>query len=374
MHRLGPTLFVLFLAVPVGAQSINVDFEPANTPYGRPTPNYGGSALKAGVWNSVGDVAVSGLLKWDGAVTGVSLTISDDSTGCGNGPTAFDFVANPGTSGQDEALLDDRYNPGGGFGSSFDFQGLAPGNYVVDTIIPKRACGGSSPHLVSVLGSPDPTVSVAATWNGAYVHGQNFARHGVTVTASGTLSVFVQQQHFADYIEVAGIQLHYGEQELPGHALCFGDVSAAAACPCTNTGLEGRGCQNSASTGGAVLFATGTTSPDTVVLRSSGERATSLSIFLQGNASINPVTYGDGLRCAGGTLKRLYTKTASAGEAFAPGPGDPSITARSAALGVPIPANGRRYYQVWYRDGNPGFCAPPTGDSFNVSSAVRILW
>lgn len=361
-------LLPLVLALPARAQSINLDFEPADTPFGLPTPNYAASG-NAGVWNSVSAASVSGLRRWDGAVTGVSLTFSNFVGGCNATSGAFAALDASDTSGQVEAILDDWYDHTGGPGSTLLFQGLANGEYVVDTIV-RKLCG--SQVLVSVLGSPDPQADVLGGWTGAYVEGWNFSRHAVTVS-DGTISVHMQPKFFTSYMEVSAMQLHFAEQELPGTPLCFGDGSTAA-CPCSNSGSEGRGCQNSASTGGAVLFTTGTTSPDTVVLRSSGERATSLSIFLQGNASILPVVYGDGLRCTGGTLKRLYTKTASAGEASAPGPGDPSITARSAALGVPIPANGRRYYQVWYRDGNPGFCAPPTGDSYNISSAVRILW
>jgi hypothetical protein len=302
-------------------------------------------------------------------VTGVSLTISDNSSGCGHSSTAFNWEDGPGTSGQTEELLDDCYNPQGGPGSDLLFQGLLPGTYVVDTIV-RRFCG--SQVLVEVLGSPDPQAEVAGGWFGSYVEGMNFARHTVTVT-DGTLTIHVEPKFFTSYQEVSALQLHHGDQELPGTPLCFGDGSASA-CPCANSGREGRGCQNSAGGGGAVLFATGTTSPDTVVLRSSGELPSALSIFLQGNASISPVVYGDGIRCVGGTLRRLYTKSASGGEAVAPGPGDPSITLRSAQVGVPIPADGRRYYQVYYRDANPGFCAAPQGSTFNVSSAVRINW
>jgi len=48
------------------------------------------------------------------------------------------------------------------------------------------------------------------------------------------------------------------------------------------------------------------------------------------------VNYGDGLRCAAGTLKRLFVKTASGGMVTAPQGGDPSISARSSALGDPL--------------------------------------
>jgi hypothetical protein len=156
---------------------------------------------------------------------------------------------------------------------------------------------------------------------------------------------------------------------------CFGDNTSPVPCPCNNTGQPGHGCQNSASTGGAMLGATGTTSPDTVVLTSSGELPNAPSIFLQGNALLaQPVAFGDGLRCIGGALKRLYVKLASGGAVSAPGTGDASISARSAALGDPIAPGSPRSYQVYYRDPNLAFCPSPSGNSWNVSSAITVIW
>src|SRR6185436_11072761 len=55
----------------------------------------------------------------------------------------------------------------------------------------------------------------------------------------------------------------------PGDAYCFGDAIdsvVTALCPCGNFGEPGRGCANSnAALGGARLFASGTTSPNTLV-------------------------------------------------------------------------------------------------------------
>jgi hypothetical protein len=154
---------------------------------------------------------------------------------------------------------------------------------------------------------------------------------------------------------------------------CFGDGSGAA-CPCSNSGAAGRGCQNSASTGGAFLTVTGTANPDTIVLNSSGENPNALTIFLQGSANIGPVSFGDGLRCAGGTLRRLYVNNASGGIAFAPLPGDPSVSARATALGDLIHPGSRRYYQTYYRDPSASFCPAPQGANFNASQMRRITW
>jgi hypothetical protein len=159
----------------------------------------------------------------------------------------------------------------------------------------------------------------------------------------------------------------------PVNAYCFGDGTIAA-CPCANSGAPGHGCNNSAATGGAELIPSGTTHPDAMVLRTIGELPSALTVFLQGDQSINPVPFGDGLRCASGHLKRLYIKNASNGSATAPDMGETSITQRSLALGDPIQPTNARYYQAYYRDPSTSFCPPPLGNTWNVTNAIRILW
>ena len=162
---------------------------------------------------------------------------------------------------------------------------------------------------------------------------------------------------------------------VPPMAFCFGDASAAA-CPCANTGLAGRGCDNSGFTGGSILWTHGVArlSADSVKLEVMGELPRSLSVVLQGNAQVRPAQFGDGLRCVGGSLKRLYTYQASNGMLTSPGFGELSISARSEALGDPIQQGDLRYYQVYYRDPTEGFCAAPNGSTFNVSNALAITW
>ncbi len=158
-------------------------------------------------------------------------------------------------------------------------------------------------------------------------------------------------------------------------SFCFGDGSAVA-CPCVNNGAPGHGCNNSSATGGALLSTAGNPnlSADTLVFTAAGERPTAFTIFLQGNLEVAPVLFGDGLRCAGGTLKRLYSRNASGGTVSAPQGGDPSVSARSAALGDTIPIGGTRYYQTYYRDPNPSFCPSPMGSTFNSSNGYRVTW
>ena len=160
-----------------------------------------------------------------------------------------------------------------------------------------------------------------------------------------------------------------------GTPFCFGDGTLATACPCGNNGLVGRGCENSASTGGAVLGASGLVGTDSVVFTSSGELPTALTIFLQGNnSSAAGVVFGDGVRCTAGSLKRLYTKNAVSGVATAPTGANLSVQAQSAALGDTILPGTTRWYQAYYRDANPGFCPNPPGSTFNISSGLVIVW
>jgi len=113
---------------------------------------------------------------------------------------------------------------------------------------------------------------------------------------------------------------------------------------------------------------------DTVVFTTQGERPTATSLLVQGPASIaSGAPIGQGVRCVGGVLKRLYLKAAIAGSISAPQAGDLSVSARSALLGSTISAGTHRYYQVYYRDPIVlGGCAPAF--AFNVSQAIDVLW
>jgi hypothetical protein len=154
---------------------------------------------------------------------------------------------------------------------------------------------------------------------------------------------------------------------------CQPGSNGVATCPCNNAPQGSGGCDNSVSTGGAVLFGGGTPllSADSFVLGQQGELPSSLSIFLSGNANaMSGVIFGDGVRCAAGSLKRLYVHNASAGGVIAPVGADASVSVRSSALGDTIHACQTRFYQVYYRDANLGFC--PGG--FNIGSGLKVTW
>ena len=160
-----------------------------------------------------------------------------------------------------------------------------------------------------------------------------------------------------------------------GTPFCPGDGSGRP-CPCGNSGAAGRGCENSSATGGAILAMTGTSllGLDDAHFTASGEKPVALSIFLQGSIRLGGVPFGDGIRCAGGSLKRLYVRNAVGGVVSFPESGDASVPARSAALGDPLAPGMQRSYQTYYRDAEGMFCPPPAGSTFNASSGMLVAW
>jgi hypothetical protein len=165
----------------------------------------------------------------------------------------------------------------------------------------------------------------------------------------------------------------------PMTSFCHPGEDGVRSCPCNNPpAASGRGCDNfGAHSGGAQLSAVGTAmlSYDTVVFTSSGENANSLSILLQGKTSVvGGAIFGAGVRCVASNLKRLYAASAIAGTLTRPGPGDPSVSQRSAVLGDSIGAGEHRFYGVYYRD--PG-ASVPCGDpakSFNITQSGDVIW
>ncbi len=151
--------------------------------------------------------------------------------------------------------------------------------------------------------------------------------------------------------------------------LCFGDGSGTA-CPCGNSGGAGRGCASSIFASGARLSATGNArvTADTLVLSGTG-LPNAACLFFQGTSVSNGSlgsAFGDGLRCATGTIARLGTKTASGNAAAYPQAGDQDVSVRGA-----VPASGAvRYYQLWYRNA-AAFC---TASTFNLSNGLRVTW
>ena len=155
---------------------------------------------------------------------------------------------------------------------------------------------------------------------------------------------------------------------VPVTSLCFGDGSGTA-CPCGNAGASGEGCANSTGAG-AVLSAGGSSSisGDTLVLQVSQGKPGQPVLFFQGINFIaggSGVTFGDGLRCCGGSIQRLQVRAMNAS-------GTASTTISISAAGS-ASVGDIFCYQGWYRDPSSAGGSPCL-NFFNLTSALSITW
>ena len=160
-------------------------------------------------------------------------------------------------------------------------------------------------------------------------------------------------------------------EDTVGDPYCFGDA-AGLGCPCGNdndgsTAGGQAGCANSVSAGGAQLLAAGSISATSGTLRlfAHGAVPNSPGLYFQGTTRVNGgqgSLFGDGLRCAGGPVKRLEVVVSDAA-------GLSSSTVDVASVGGVQPGDVRDY-QLWFRDSQ----LSPCGTSFNLTNGLEIQW
>ena len=326
-------------------------------------------------WNNIASANVQGpsgggAMLIDGSVTIRDCTIVHNKsvTGTTGGILGFGAptIAN--------CIVYFNEGPGGATGLANNIDGADATYSCVQGGLAGAGNIGGDPLLVNVAGGDLRLISSSPC---ADAGSNALVPAGTTSDLYGNLR-FVDNPAVADTGSGTAPIVDIGAYETPNTlypSYCAGDGTLATACPCGNAGQPGRGCDNSAATGGALLAVAGSTAPDTLALASSGELSGATSVFLQGDASIaSGIAFGDGVRCAGGSLKRLYVKSAVSGSASAPATGDPSISARSSALGDPIAPGSTRFYQVYYRDPNLAFCPAPAGASWNVTNGLIVSW
>jgi hypothetical protein len=352
MQRLA-TVVLFCLASPiVSAQSFNIDIGNL-TPL--PSPTFGAAAAQPGSWNAwTPSLGPMNLVDLSGATTTVTAT---RTAGFGY-DSMFD---NTGTLGDDGNLMDDWEDPS--TNGTYVISGLTPGQYTVTTY----AWASDNPAYVSgVSVNGGPTTNVGGAWSGTYQVGVTHAVDTVTVTAAGTISVNVFL--VTTFSTFNGLQITQNGGGTPFTTFCSGDGSGTA-CPCGNSGIAGNGCASSVSASGAHLAGSGTASisNDTFVLTGT-LMPNSSALYFQGTAQTNGgagAAFGDGLRCAGGSVIRLGTKTNVAGTSSYPSGADLHIGTKGANS-----AGAVRMYQVWYRNA-AAFC---TSSTFNLSNGVQTTW
>jgi photosystem II stability/assembly factor-like uncharacterized protein len=237
--------------------------------------------------------------------------------------------------------------------------GVTPGTTHIDSLhaLSATECWAASTDDGRVF----HTTNAGAAWTELVTpfHDDYDGYTGIVATAGGEVWV-------AGY---RGAVSHFGAPVSAVSALCFGDGSGAV-CPCGNESLPGagQGCLNSTGVGG-VLTGSGAARilADTLVIAGTN-MPNSSALYFQGSqmqSAGQGATFGDGLRCVGGTIVRLATSMNSGGASSYPDAGDAPISVRGL-----ITTPGLRTYQVWYRNPAP-FCTPST---FNLTNGLSVSW
>ena len=269
----------------------------------------------------------------------------------------------------DDASNDDESVAEGGTGTALQSQlrrNLTAGTYYLAVARYNQATNDNSPgsddfRTGLVLDFPNigacSTSTVVATGNDFDITIADSTGTPVPVTVLGAPNT---------PYEIVFVRVTVVDPAPPFTAYCFGDGSTTA-CPCGNSGLAGNGCANSVNANGANLAGSGTASiaADTLVLSGSG-MPNSNALYFQGTTQIASL-FGDGIRCAGGSVIRLGTKANVAGVSSYPVAGDLSVSARGG-----VTAGGSvRNYQIWYRNADPAFC---TVSTFNLTNGLSVTW
>jgi hypothetical protein len=166
------------------------------------------------------------------------------------------------------------------------------------------------------------------------------------------------------------IAITFFDSNLPsGTSFCPGDGSGTA-CPCGNASAPGSssGCLSSLNVGGKlVAIGVASLSNDTMVLHGT-DMPNSFALYFQGTTQQSGglgSVFGDGLRCASGSIVRLGATMNAGGISQYPFGAFPAIHVKG---NIMLP--GTRTYQAWYRNAAP-FCTPST---FNVTNGWQLSW
>ncbi len=296
----------------------------------------GPALFVGGSFTSAGGVSAISIAKWDGA--------SWSALGSGMGGVSVPSV-------NDMLVFDDGSGPALYAAGSFATAGGTSASRIA------RWDGASWTALGSGLASTGVLNGAAlAAYDDGAGEGPSLFAGGRFTDAGGTPAANVGQWH--------GCRIT---------SFCFGDgidPNVTTPCPCANNGAPGRGCAWHNGPNGALLATSGRIAPsDTLVLEASGMPNSATALFFKGSALElgGSAVFGDGVRCAGGSIIRLGTKICVAGAAHYPEAGNASISERSA---TPVGSGISAWYQTHYRNA-ASFC---TSATFNATNGVKVVW
>lgn len=157
----------------------------------------------------------------------------------------------------------------------------------------------------------------------------------------------------------------YDDQVFDIITFCSGDGSGTM-CPCGNAAAAGEGCMNGTGQGGKLESGgTASISDNSFILRGTQLAPSQPGLYFQGNNAVNSGNgnpFGDGLRCAGGGVRRLQVR-------FADSSGSSLTSISITGSGSVAPGDTKRY-QLWYRDPIFSFC----GFGFNLTNGIQVTW
>jgi len=187
------------------AQSFNIDLGTglAGTV---PTPAYGAAATQPGMWNDVPANGNQPLTDLSGAVTTVNINAL---------ATANFYFDNVGTSGDDQALMDDIHD----LPTTLTVTGLAPGSYTIYTY----AWAPDDPmHITNVVvaGSPDPLQACGGLWPGVHQLGVTYARHALVIGPGQTDLLITFSLGGGQFVSANGVQIVSGSSGGVGTNYC----------------------------------------------------------------------------------------------------------------------------------------------------------
>ncbi len=290
------------------------------------------------------------------------------------------FVANDGT--QAEWYLQNTTSANDTFAPSIPHVEQAPNRSAgpAPTVIRAHVYSNASYYITwyhptvlkfTVNGGPVQTLPMQSS------QGQVF-RGEIPGNLVGTIAYHVES---ADQYGNTGVSSTKTYTSNDPTSFCSGDGSLPTPCPCAlpNTvpspsGAPGHGCANSFDLGGAILAASGSTSPDTVQFTCVvGGNYAAFALMLKGDAT-NPAgaANADGVLCVSGALLRFGAHNAATGGAplgtwTLPNSLQPTPIAVASAQAPGQTA----YYQLFYRNAAPNFC---TGATANWSNGVQLSW
>lgn len=323
------------------AQTLSFNLDVGTGP--NPSGAYAGAAGQSGYWQPIPPdttFVAFPLTNIHGVAT--SATVSYTS--------GFEFSYNaPGTSGEDEALLDDAQ---GVFSNShWTFANLRPGDYEVWSY----AWAPDSPLYfktrVAVTGSADPAQVVGGQgWSGTFVQGAHYARHQISVDASGSLEIVFSVAVSA--CTVNGVQVR--ELAPPPESYCSAGTSSHG---CSAT-LQALGTPSASAAGGFVLSVGGV----------EGQRSGTLFYGASGRAAV-PWGAGSSYLCLAPPIQRTGTSntggTSGACDGVLSLDWNAFMATNVGALGQPRGAGQVFQAQAWYRD-------PSAVKTSNLSQALEF--